>query len=82
MGICKDTLQNDEESKIAQQVGKNILMVSIWKLDYQKQMTKRWRQIGLEDILHVDNARKFSDTPLVYIKKKKKGNEKLSSFGK
>lgn len=29
MGICKDTSQNDEESKIAQQVGKNILMVSI-----------------------------------------------------
>lgn len=71
MGICKETSQNDEGSKIAQQVGKNILMVSIWKLDYQKQMTKRWRQIGLEDIPHMDNTRKFSDTPLAYIKKKK-----------
>lgn len=72
MGICNETSQNDEGSKIAQQVGKNILMVSIWKLDYQKQMTKRWRQIGLEDIPHMDNTRKFSDTPLAYIKKKKK----------
>lgn len=72
MGICKNTSQNDEESKIIQRVGKNILMVSIWKLDYQKQMAKRWRQIGLEDI----PARKFSDTLLeeiyIYMKKKKR----------
>lgn len=81
MGICMDTSQNDEESKIAQQVGKNILMVSIWKLDYQKQMIKRWRQIGLEDVLHMDSPKKSSDTPLAYIKKRK-GNKKLSPFGK
>lgn len=40
-GIWKDTSQNKQENKISPLLGKNTLMISIWKLYYQKQMAKR-----------------------------------------
>lgn len=40
-GIQKDTSQNNQENKISPLLGKNTLMISIWKLYYQKQMAKR-----------------------------------------